>query len=295
MTSPATVAPRRSGLRRRRIRGNGSRTAAVISTAVVVTGGLGMVLPFIYMIATSFRPSKHALDLPPVWLATPRWENYHNALTGPVPLLASMLHSFLVAGAVTIGQLIICPAAGYAFARMRFRGRSFLFSMLLASLMVPIQVTIVPLFLLMSKLGLINNLWSLILPSLSGALGIFLLRQFFSTLPQELFDAARVDGAGPVRTYVSVALPLVKPALTTLGIITFLASWNSYFAPLIFLSDIRHTTLPPALVVMLGPYHSGDLAMIMAATTIAIVPCLVVFLVGQRWIVESLSRSGVKG
>lgn len=276
-------------------RGDGSRVGTVISTTVLVVGALAMVVPFIYMIATSFRPSRHALDLPPVWLAVPRWQNYHNALTGPVPLLASMWHSFLVAAAVTVGQLIICPAAGYAFARMRFRGQSFIFSMLLASLMVPIQVTIVPLFLLMSKLGLINNLWSLILPSLSGALGIFLLRQFFVTLPQELFDAARVDGAGPLRTYLSVALPLVKPALSTLAIITFLTSWNSYFAPLIFLNDIRHTTLPPALVVMLGPYHSGDLAMIMAATTIAILPCLILFLVGQRWIVQSLSRSGVKG
>ena len=295
MTSSVRVDPRRAGIHRRRLHSDGSPVASAVSTVVLVIAALGMVLPFIYMIATSFRPSSHALDLPPVWFAVPRWRNYHNALTGPVPLLASMLHSFIVAATVTVGQLIICPAAGYAFARMRFRGRSALFSILLASLMVPIQVTIVPLFLLMSKLGLINNLWSLILPSLSGALGIFLLRQFFVTLPPELFDAALVDGAGPLRTYVSVALPLVKPALTTLATITFLTSWNSYFAPLIFLSDIRHTTLPPALVVMLGPYHSGDLAMIMAATTIAILPCLIVFLVGQRWIVESLSRTGVKG
>lgn len=285
----------RSARRRNSRPREGSLVGSVIAVTVLVIGALGMVLPFLYMLSTSFRPHGTALDLPPVWFAIPNFENYVAALTGPVPILRNMGNSLFIAVAVTIGQLIICPLAGYAFARMRFRGSGFLFASLLTSLMVPIQVTIVPLFLLMSSWGLINNPWALILPSLSGALGIFLLRQFFSTLPEEIFDAARVDGASEFRTYVSIALPLVKPALTTVAIVTFLASWNAYFAPIIFLSDLDATTLPPALVVMLGPYRSGDLGMVMAATTIAIVPCLIAFLIGQRWIVESLARSGLKG
>lgn len=285
---PVRVVGRRG---RVRTRGPGTWVAA----AVLVIGGLGMIAPFLWMFATSMRPARTALALPPHWFARPRVANYHAAVSGPVPILHNMLNSAIVAVAVTLGQLIICPLAGYAFARLRFRGSGLMFGVLLASLMVPIQVTIVPLFLLMRQWNLINNLASLILPTLTGALGVFLMRQFFLSLPQELFDAAEIDGAGQFRTYLMIALPLVKPGLTTLGVITFLTSWNSYFAPIVFINDVRSTTLPPALVTLLGPYKSGDLAVVMAATSIAVLPCLVVFLIAQRWLIETLTRSGVKG
>jgi multiple sugar transport system permease protein len=266
-----------------------------LSTIVIVLGAAGMVAPFLWMFATSMRNALHAYDLPPVWFALPSTANYHAAVSGPVPLLHNMANSAIVAVAVTVGQLVFCPLAGYAFARMRFPGSGLVFALLLTSLMVPMQVTIIPLFLLMKDWGLINNLWSLILPGLTGALGVFLMRQFFSTLPGELFEAARLDGAGVLRTYLRIALPLAKPGLTTLAVITFLASWNAYFQPLVFLNDINATTLPPALVVMLGPYKSGNVAVVMAATAIAVLPALVVFLLAQRWIVEALARSGLKG
>jgi multiple sugar transport system permease protein len=266
-----------------------------LATAVLVLGGIGMVAPFLWMFSTSFRSALQAYNLPPQWFALPNLTNYHAAVSGPVPLLHNMANSAIVAIAVTVGQLITCPMAGYAFARMRFPGSSALFALLLASLMVPLQVTIIPLFLLMRDWGLINNLLSLILPGLTGALGVFLMRQFFATLPGEIFEAARLDGAGAFRTYWKIALPLAKPGLTTLAVITFLATWNAYFAPLVFLNDINATTLPPALVVMLGPYKSGNVAVVMAATAIAVLPALVVFLIAQRWIVEGLTRSGLKG
>jgi multiple sugar transport system permease protein len=266
-----------------------------LATVVLVLGAAGMVAPFLWMFSTSFRSALRAYDLPPQWFAVPNLTNYDAAVSGPVPLLRNMANSAMVALAVTAGQLITCPMAGYAFARMRFPGNGVLFGLLLASLMVPMQVTIIPLFLLMRNWGLINNLWSLILPGLTGALGVFLMRQFFATLPRELFEAARIDGAGAFRTYWRIALPLAKPGLTTLAVITFLASWNAYFAPLVFLNDINATTLPPALVVMLGPYKSGNVAVVMAATAIAVIPALVVFLIAQRWIVEGLTRSGLKG
>ena len=282
--------------RRRRVWTRRHPVSWWLATAVLVLGAAGMVAPFVWMFSTSMRSALRAYDLPPQWFAWPtNLDNYQAAVSGPVPLLRNMLNSTIVAVAVTVGQLITCPLAGYAFARMRFPGSGALFALLLASLMVPIQVTIIPLFLLMRNWGLINNLMSLILPGLTGALGVFLMRQFFLTLPRELFEAARLDGAGAVRSYLRIALPLAKPGLTTLAVITFLASWNAYFAPLVFLNDIRATTLPPALVVMLGPYRSGNVAVVMAATAIAILPALVVFLIAQRWIVEALARSGLKG
>jgi len=147
----------------------------------------------------------------------------------------------------------------------------------------------------MRTLGLLDNALSLILPGLTGALGVFLMRQFFLGLPEEILEAALVDGAGPWQTYRLVALPLAKNGLSTLGVITFLASWNAYFAPSIFLNSTETATLPLGLVLMLGPYGAGNVSVVMAATTLAVVPALVVFLVAQRWIIESLTQSGVKG
>jgi multiple sugar transport system permease protein len=266
-----------------------------VATTILVLGAVGMIAPFVWMFSTSMLPSARAYDLPPTWVTTPNLVNYRAAVNSPVPILRNMGNTAIVAVAVTIGTLITCPLAGYAFARLRFPGRGPIFAVLLASLLVPAQVTIIPLFLLMREFGLINHLASLILPGLTGALGVFLMRQFFMTLPRELFEAAKLDGAGALRSYVSIALPLAKPGLTALAVITFLASWNAYFAPLVFLTDINATTLPPALVVMLGPYKSGDLATVMAATAIAIIPCLAIFVVAQRWIVAGLTRAGLKG
>ncbi len=267
--------------------------AAII---VLIIGGMGMVVPFLWMFSTSMRLPGQAFDLPPKWLPFPiRTLNYDTAINGVVPLLHSMLNSAFVAITVSIAQIILCPLAGYAFARLKFWGSNALFVMLLAGLMVPLQVTIIPLFIVMKNLNLLDSLWSLILPSLTSAFGVFLMRQFFLGLPQEILDASKIDGASAFTTYRLVALPLAKPGLTTLGVITLLASWNSYFMPLIFLKDLDHSTMPLALVAMLGPYGSGNVAAVMAATTIAIFPALVVFLIAQRWIIASLTSTGVKG
>lgn len=272
------------------------RLPTAIALTILVIGAIGMVAPFLWMVATSMRPATQAFDLPPTWIPWPlRPDNYQAAVTGPVPLLKNMFNSAVIAIAVALGQIITCPLAGYAFARLRFPGRNILFVILLTSLMVPIHVTIIPLFVLMRNIGLVNNPLSLILPGITGAFGVFLMRQFFLTLPGELLEAGRIDGASAFTTYRAIALPLAKPALTALGIIAFLGAWNAYFVPLIFLNNINTATMPIALVLMLGPNRSGNVAEIMAATTIAIIPALIVFLVAQRWIVESMTRSGLKG
>jgi multiple sugar transport system permease protein len=248
------------------------------------------------MVVTSLKTPENAYDLPPDWF--PRefnWANFSAAINGPLPLLRNMWNSFFIAVLTTVGMLITAPMAGYAFAHLKFRGQNGLFVLLLASLMVPVQVTVIPLFLIMRNLQLIDTPWSLILPGITGAFGVFLMRQFFLTLPRELFEAAKVDGANAWTTYRLVALPLVRNGLSALGIITFLTSWNAYFAPSIFLNSQDTATLPLALVLMRGPFSTGQLSVMMAATTLAVIPVLIVYLFAQRYIIAGLTASAVKG
>lgn len=271
----------------------------IASIAVLTLGGLGMLAPFVWMFVTSLKSPAHLFDLPPNWIPVEfQWDNYLTAINGPLPLLRNLFNSLFIAVIGTAGVLITAPLAGYAFARLRFRGQNFIFFTLLASLMVPVQVTIIPLFIIMSNLGLINTPWSLIFPSITWAFGVFLMRQFFLTLPGEILEAAKIDGAGPWTTYRLVALPLVRNGLSALAVITFLNNpflWNAYFAPSILLSSQNTATLPLALVLMRGPFSTGQVNIIMAATTLAVVPALVVFLLMQRRIIASLTQAGVKG
>jgi multiple sugar transport system permease protein len=296
--SSATTVGARTTLpdRLHRPRSRRLRPAAVVSVVILAIGAIGMLAPFVYMVVTALKTAQHAYDLPPNWYPKEwHWANFSDAINGPLPLLRNMFNSFFIATLTTLGMLITAPMAGYAFAHVRFPGRNSMFLLLLASLMVPIQVTVIPLFLIMRDLHLINTPWSLILPGITGALGVFLMRQFFLTVPKELFEAATVDGANAWTTYRLVALPLVKNGLSALGVVTFLASWNAYFAPSVFLSSQDSATLPLALVLMRGPFSTGQLNVMMAATTLAVVPALVAYLVAQRWIIAGLTASAVKG
>jgi multiple sugar transport system permease protein len=267
-----------------------------IAVTILLIGAVGMVLPFLWMFATSMQSPTTAYSLPPSWVPLPLTStNYEAALENPVPLLRTMANSAIVATVVALANVITAPMAGFAFAKLRFPLRLPLFLLLMVSLMVPIQVTIIPLFVLLSELGFIDTLISLVLPVMTGAFGVFMMRQFFLSLPDEILEAAKIDGASIWTSYRAIALPLAKPSMAALGVIIFLLCWNAYFMPLIFISSLDQSTMPLALVVMLGPFGTGNVAMIMAATTIAIVPALLVFLVAQRWIVESLTRTGVKG
>ena len=268
----------------------------IISLVVLTIAAILVIMPLLWMFSTSLRPTTESYSLPPQWLPTQLLvENYVAPFESNVPFEKFFLNSLKITLAVTLGQLITCSTAGYAFARLKFPGRNFLFILLLASLMVPAQVTIIPIFLTMRTLGLIDNHLAVILPGLVSAFGVFLMRQFFMQMPQELFDAARVDGAGHVRTFLQIALPLAKPALATLGIITFNAVWNAYFLPLIFLNSWDKMTLPQGVALLTGYMGAGNPAVVMAAVTMAILPVLIVFMIAQRWIIEALTRSGLKG
>ena len=291
----------------RSVRGSASSAPGVLATTprlptaialiVLVIGALGMIAPFLWMLGdldatrdAGVRPAAH-------WVPWPlRPDNYEAAVTGPVPLLKNMFNSAVIAIAIALGQLITCPLAGYAFARLRFPGRNVLFVVLLTSLMVPIHVTIIPMFVLMRNLGLVNSPLSLILPGITGAFGVFLMRQFFLTLP-----AGDARGGSHrwrrARSRTTVRSRCRWPSRPSPRWASSRSSdrWNAYFVPLIFLNNIETTTMPIALVLMLGPNRTGNVPEIMAATTIAIIPALIVFLVAQRWIMESLTQSAVKG
>ena len=268
----------------------------LVSYALLTIAAILVVMPLLWMFSTSLRPISDSFKLPPAWLPTEfRFENYAGPFESNVPFELLFVNSMKITLTVTLGQLVTCSLAGYAFARLRFPGREFLFMLLLASLMIPGQVTIIPIFLLMRSLGLIDNHLAIILPGLISAFGVFLMRQFFKQMPQELFDAARVDGAGHIRSFFQIALPLAGPPLATLGIITFNAIWNSYFLPLIFLNSWDNMTLPQGIAMLSGYMGAGNPSVVMAAVTMAILPVLFVFIAAQRWIIEALTRSGLKG
>jgi multiple sugar transport system permease protein len=267
-----------------------------LATLGLAIGAVIMVMPFLWMFSTSLRPTGDSYKLPPVWLPT-SWEfkNYAAVFQSSVPVPIFALNSMLVTASVTLGQLITCSLAGFAFARLRFPGRNILFVILLASLMVPVQVTIIPLFIVMRLMDLVDTLFALILPGLFSAFGVFLLRQYFMSLPQDLTDAAKIDGAGPWTTFTRVALPLAGPVIATLVIITFNNTWNSYYTPYVFLNTWERMTLPLGITALRGYMSSGNPAVVMAAVTMVVVPVLIIFLFAQRWIIAGITRTGLRG
>ena len=268
----------------------------LIWTLLVVVAVV-MLLPILWMFATSLRPPAQSFSLPPSFFPTQwRWENYWHVITSErigYPLL--FWNSIYLAVAVTVLQLATCSLAAFAFARLRFPGRDLLFFTLLASMMIPGVVTMVPLFMIVSRLNLTDNHLSIILPAATSAFGIFLLRQFFLTLPSELSDAAKIDGAGYFTLYWRIMLPLVGPGLSTLGVFAFLGNWNSFLFPLLFLTSRDKMTLPLALVSLSGYMGSGSQSEILAAIFMSILPLALIFVFAQRFILQGIALSGIKG
>ena len=290
----ATAAPR---VTRRAIRDRWRSLAT--DTGVIVAlllGSVLMMLPFVWMFSTSWRLAKDSFNLPPEWLPTAfRYENYLEVFKA-FPYFEVFLNSIRVASTVTVGQLITCSMAAFAFARLRFPGRDVLFIVVLSSMMIPGQVTIIPVFILVRVFGLLDKLEALIIPSLISAFGVFLLRQFLLTIPSELEDAAKIDGAGLFRIYSQIMLPLAGPGLSTLAIFTFNFHWNEFFRPLIFLSSPEKMTLPLGLTLMRGYLGAtGNVSAIMAGITLALLPVLIVFLLAQRYLIEGITLTGLKG
>jgi multiple sugar transport system permease protein len=268
--------------------------AAVLLYALLILGALLALLPMLWMLSASLMPTGEANSYPPRFLPSRvTFEHYRDLFTR-LNLGRYLLNSALVALVVTASSVLVNSMAGYAFSKLRFRGRDRLFRLLSVGLVVPVQVAMLPLFLLMKQLGMINSYWGVIVPGMASIFGIFLVRQYALSFPGELLDAARIDGAGEFRIYWSVAMPALRPILATLAIWTFLSTWNDFMWPLIVLSDERRWTLPVALAGLVGE-HVQDTELMMAGSVLTVLPVLCVFLFLQRYYIAGITAGSVKG
>lgn len=260
---------------------------------LLLIGAVIMLFPFIWSICTSLKGMNEVFTYPPRFFGDElKFSNYIN-MSDRFPIFQFFFNTLKITVIVVLFQLITSSMAGYVFARLRFRFREGLFGLYLATLMVPAQVTMIPTFLLMKVYGLLDSHWSLILPALVSAFGTFLLRQFFSTIPAELEEAAKMDGCTPFGIYWRIFVPLSKPALATLGIFIMLGTWNDFINPLVFINSMNKMTLTLGLANMQGLY-STDWPSLMAATVITVLPILIVFLSAQDVFVRGVTLSGLK-
>jgi multiple sugar transport system permease protein len=301
----ATSAPARGGLltaaddvpaRRRRWRLPFSPWHLVLIPATIA-----LLFPFVWLVVTSLETSSEALHFPPILIPhVIRFANYSDALS-QAPFAGWLVNSAVVALVTVLCNLLLCTLAGYAFARFRFLGRTALFAVMMATLMVPFQVTMIPWFTITKWLGVhvlagvgINTIGALILPNAATAFGIFFMRQFFKTLPLEYEESARVDGATRLTVLVRIVLPLATPPLATLAALTFLDSWNNFLWPLIAVTSTGQMTLPLGLATFQGA-HATEWPLLMAGNVMSLVPMLAVFFIAQRYFIRSVAATGLAG
>jgi multiple sugar transport system permease protein len=274
--------------------GRGFRPSRIVVHILLVIFSIAMFIPFLWMVFSAFKPLDEIFMRPPKLLPNNWTLDGFRTAWGGAPFGTAFFNSFYIAALVTIFTLLTCSMAAYAFARIRFPGNNLLFGVFLATLMVPSQLTIIPLYIILGELRWIDTHLALIVPaSLFNAFGVFLLRQYVRNIPLELEEAAAIDGANRVRTFITVILPLLRTPLTALGIFVFLFQWNNFFQPLIFLNTDTLFTLPLWVNQFKGAY-SSDWGGLMAATSLAAVPFLIIFIIAQRQIVEGIALSGSK-
>jgi multiple sugar transport system permease protein len=270
------------------------RLARLLMYILLIAGGLVMIIPFAWVLSTSLKSGQFVLTMPPQLIPNPANLDSYRRIFEIYPIGRMLFNSLFVAVATTIGQLITCSMAAYAFARLKFRGQKYLFFVYLATLMVPFQVTITPLFIMMRIFGWINTYQGLILPGVFSAFGTFLLRQSFLSIPTEYEEAAYMDGASPLTIFLQIILPLSKPALATLSVFAFMGSWNAFMWPLFIVRDEILMTLPVGLATLQGRWLT-EWNLVMAGTVITVLPMLLLYLVAQKYLVQGYVMSGIKG
>lgn len=294
MTEAIVQPMRRSKWRTRRA----AKKRAQIATYLVLTlGGIIILVPFFWMVSTSLKDQQNIYLWPPQWLPNPvRFSNYDKARS-LIPLATYAKNSAIIVASVICGTVLSCSFTAYGFARLRAPGRDLIFFIVLATLMLPTTVTLVPTYIGFNKLGWINTFRPLIIPAFFGSpFYIFLLRQFYLSIPRDLEEAAKLDGASPYRIWWDVFLPLSKPALATVAVFTFFTTYNDFFGPLIYLTDDAKLTLAVALSFFNGSPDSGpQMHLLMAMTVLVTLPSLIVFLLAQKYFVRSIVTTGIKG
>jgi multiple sugar transport system permease protein len=269
------------------------RATPLVWYAALVVGALLTVLPLWWMLAASLMPSGEANSFPPrLWPSRPTLEHYA-ALFERLSVARYAANSLLVATATTAISLLLNSMAGYAFAKLHFAGRDRLFRILVAALVIPGQIGMLPLFLMLKQLGLINTYWAVIVPGMASIFGIFLVRQYALSIPDTLLDAARIDGAGEWRIYWELVLPSIRPILVTLALFTFMGAWNDFLWPLIVLTDGDLYTLPVALANLVGE-HVQDTELMMAGAVVTVVPVIVLFLALQQFYIAGVMSGSLK-
>ncbi len=272
------------------------RIFAFIKTVILGLISIAFLLPLIWMVTSSLKNTNEVFSqnwkwLPEVW----RWDNYVTVWTAPdVSMLKAYANTTFITVIGTLGQLVVASLAAYAFAKINFKGKGVVFGMFLTTMMMPTEVTIVPRFILFKTVGLYNNLWAVILPHFFSATAIFLLRQFYMGLPDDLMEAAKIDGAGHPRIFAQILMPLTKSSLISLMVLSFISCWNNYMSPLIFLVKTHLYTISQVIRwYMLDDLQRYDLNM--AAATSAIIPVIILFVFCQKYFVEGIATSGMKG
>jgi multiple sugar transport system permease protein len=268
--------------------------------ALLILGSLVFLVPFYFIVNGSLKTDAEvqAGDFisPPKTVSDIRWSNYSRALAPDKMNFSPALANTVTVTTLTVaGQILSCSLVGFGFARFKFRGRGILFMIMLSTMMLPAQVTMIPVFVLFRSLGMIDSFWPLIIPAwLASPFFVFMFRQFFSQIPEELIEAARIDGAGNWRIYWQLMLPLSGPVIAIVAIYTFLGAWNDFMGPLIYLNSPENRTLALALNAFKGQYGISDAHLLMAASVVCMLPCIILFFAAQKYFVESVATSGLK-
>ncbi len=273
------------------------RRAAWTAGALLALGLVLVLAPLVWMVSTAFKPEPQILQTTAEWIPRPITTIHFRELLSKgqeAPVLRWLLNSAVVTTCITLLTLLVCSLAAYPLARMRFRGREALFYVILAAMVIPSQVTMIPNFLLVQRLGWFDTYAALIIPGLAGPFGVFLLRQFMATVPRDLEEAAAIDGCGPWRSWAQVVLPLTKPALATLAILTVLGAWNEFLWPLIVTNSNEMRTIPVGISIFQGRYAT-EYGLMMATALVASAPVVAAFLLGQRFILRGIVLTGLKG
>lgn len=290
-SAPATAPDPARGSREPRQRHPGRHYGiyAALSVGLVLVSG-----PFVWMVLGSLKTERELRQIPPTWWPEQFTLDNYTELFSRLDFPTYFFNSVVVALAVTVGNVVFCSMLAYPLAKMEFRGKRVLFLLVMGMLMVPGMVTFVPLFVLVSNLGLVNTLPGLILPFLAAPFGVFLMRQFMLGIPDELLDAARVDGAGEFRTFAGVVLPLCGPAMATLGVLTFLASWSNFLWPLVVAQTEDKYTLPVALALVSVGQNQTQYGLLLAGAVVVVVPVILVFVALQRYVIQGIATTGIK-
>ncbi|MBQ0036025.1 MAG: carbohydrate ABC transporter permease [Firmicutes bacterium] len=265
-----------------------------ISQLILIILAIMSLFPFVWMLASSLKTNAEMFQFPPkIFPEIPQWSNYPKVFES-VNFGQAFINSMKLAVINTIGQVLTSAMCGYALGKLKFKGSNLLFSGFIGVMMVPYTVIVIPIFAMFSKLGLIDSHLGIILMTFAYMpMGVFLCRQFIMSLPNELFDAAIIDGASYLRIFFTIVIPLIKPAIASLAVFSFLWNWNSYFTPMIFLTSPENFTVPLTLQMFKGK-HSADWSLIMAASSISVLPVLIVYMFGQNYIVEGITITGMK-